>query len=313
MVSFLEQTQDLSILTSKGRNMQGRILKGIGGFYYVQTDEGIIECKARGRFRKEGISPLPGDFVEIAMLDEATGSMDRILPRKNSLIRPPVANIERMFIVAAATRPKPVLLLIDKVIAVCEKNDIDPIVIVNKCDLSEAEGAGLAEIYREAGFPTLMVSAETGEGMEEIRKLIHGCTCAFSGNSGVGKSSIINALDLGMQFEVGAVSEKIARGRHTTRHVELVPACGGFIADTPGFGDVGIERFQMIRKEELPDCFREFSRYEGKCRFTGCAHIKEKDCAILEALEKGEIAKSRHESYVTMYEEVKDYKEWENK
>lgn len=291
--------------------MVGRILKGIGGFYYVKTEAGILECRARGKFRKQRISPLPGDMVEVFETEPGKGSVETILPRRNSLIRPPIANLDRAFLVMAAARPEPVLLLIDKIIAVCENNEIDPVVMINKCDI--ADGEPVAEIYRRAGFQTLCVSAETGEGMAEIRAMIEGKVCAFTGNSGVGKSSILNSLDIGADFAVGAVSERIERGRHTTRHVELVEACGGFIADTPGFGDVGLEKFQMIRKEEMESCFREFAPYENRCKYTGCAHVKEQGCAIRAAVEAGEIPVSRYESYVYMYNEVKDYKEWENR
>ncbi|MBC8536983.1 ribosome small subunit-dependent GTPase A [Feifania hominis] len=293
--------------------MTGRVVKGIGGFYYVQTDGGVYCCRARGRFRKDSVSPAVGDRVEISVVDEAAreGALERIEPRRNFLIRPPIANIDVMLIIAAAANPAPSTLLIDKLVAICEKKNITPCVCINKTDL--ADGEELCRIYRDIGYEALAVSAATGEGIDRLRTVIEGRVCAFSGNSGVGKSSLLNALDASFAAQTGELSAKIERGRHTTRHVELFALAGGWIADTPGFGDISIERFETVYKEELPGCFAELGQYEGQCRFLGCAHDREPGCAVKRAVETGEMARSRYESYLSMYHEVKDIKEWERR
>lgn len=287
----------------------GRILKGIGGFYYVEVGEDqIIECKARGLFRHSGITPLPGDWAKIEMSDDGRGYIVEV-ERKNQLIRPPVSNIDLLFIVVALASPRPAPLFIDKLISIAENKRIEPILVFNKSDLSE--DTTLPDRYRAAGFTVVVTSAEEGSGLDEIKALLAGKICVFCGNSGVGKSSILNRLDSRLGLKVGEVAEKTQRGKHTTRHVELFHNSGGMIVDTPGFGDISIERFERVRKDELPDTFREFEPYITKCKFTGCSHTKEKGCAVREAVEKGEISLSRHESYCTMYEEVKDIKSWQ--
>ena len=224
-------------------------------------------------------------------------------------MRPPVANLDQLLIVASLQDPQPNLLMIDKTIAAAEYHKIEPVVILNKTDLED--GDAIEAIYRQAGFVCIQASARTGEGIETIREQLRGRVSVFTGNSGVGKSSLLNCIDERLGLSTGEISQKLGRGRHTTRHVEIYELeNGGLVADTPGFSTLDIERFQLIRKEELPDCFREFAPFLGQCRFTSCAHTVEKGCAILQAVEEGKIARSRWESYVAMYQEVKDIKEW---
>lgn len=291
--------------------MQGLIRKGIGGFYYVDTGDNVYASKARGLFRKKGQTPLVGDRVEIEVTHEADKEayITAILPRKNTLIRPPVANLERLFIVAALHNPPPSTLMIDKMIAICEKKGIDPVVVLNKADLGEDRA--LREIYQRAGFEVVTTSAAQNSGLDELRRLIKGKLCAFAGHSGVGKSSLLNLLAPQALAQVGGLSARLERGRHTTRHVEIFTCAGGYLADTPGFGDISIERFEPVYKEELFDCFREFAPCFGKCRFSGCLHDKEPGCAVKQAVEEGRIAPSRYESYRSMLYDVKDIKEWE--
>jgi len=278
--------------------MNGIIIKSLSGNYYVKTDSTTILCKARGIFRKNKISPLPGDTVKISLTGD-DGVIDEILPRKNALIRPPIANIDIMFIVVATADPDPSLNVTDKLIAVCEENDIRPIIVINKTDIKSPKE--LEDIYNKAEIETLTVCAHSGEGCEKIKELIGSNICAFGGNSGVGKSSILKALGICDDAEIGEIS-KISRGKHTTKRVELFEAFGGYIADTPGFGDISYEECLRATKTEVASLFREFSKYEG-CRFDDCAHINEPDCAIKTAVENGEIALSRYESYKEIYEE----------
>ena len=270
--------------------IEGIILKGIGGFYYVDTAEGLIECKARGRFRKTVGKPIVGDRVTLEIQPEdGTGYLQTIAPRKNSLIRPAVANLDLVVAVASAAPPVTDPFLIDKVTAIAVHKNMDALVVINKTDANP--GDELYETYRRSGIEVLRVSAHTGEGIDALRERIRGRVSAFAGNSGVGKSSVLNCLDSSFGAEVGAISDKIGRGKHTTRHVELHP--------------------DLVLAEDLQYAFPEFEPYIGQCKFTGCAHVKEKGCAVLAAVEAGEIAKTRHESYVKLYESVKDLKEWE--
>lgn len=298
--------------------LEGRILSSIGGFYYVeaanleQSPNTIYECRARGIFRKDHIKPLVGDRVMIDLLEEGTGSLSAILERRNQLVRPPVANLDQLVIVIAVADPAPVPLVIDQMIAIAEKNAIEPLVVINKVDLGDARG--WEDTYRLAGFPVLSLSALDEESVEPLRQALAGKVSAFTGNSGVGKSSLLNAMYPSLELATGEISQKLGRGRHTTRTVTLYPLPeGGYIADTPGFSSLDMERAQPLLKEELPDCFREFAEYAGECRFTSCAHVKEKDCAIRQAVEEGRIARSRYDSYVALYEQVKDKEEWERR
>ena len=291
--------------------IEGIILKGIGGFYYVDTAEGLIECKARGRFRKTVGKPIVGDRVTLEIQPEdGTGYLQTIAPRKNSLIRPAVANLDLVVAVASAAPPVTDPFLIDKVTAIAVHKNMDALVVINKTDANP--GDELYETYRRSGIEVLRVSAHTGEGIDALRERIRGRVSAFAGNSGVGKSSVLNRLDSSFGAEVGAISDKIGHGKHTTRHVELHPIeGGGYIADTPGFSSFETEQMDLVLAEDLQYAFPEFEPYIGQCKFTGCAHVKEKGCAVLAAVENGEIAKTRHESYVKLYESVKDLKEWE--
>lgn len=249
--------------------------------------------------------------MEISRLDDGTGMVDTILPRKNQFRRPMVANIDQMVIIASGAIPVTDPFLIDRMAAMAEWKGCEVLICFNKCDLERADG--LAAVYREAGFPTLQVSAETGDGIPELAAAITGKVSAFTGNSGVGKSSILNALQPGFGLEVGDVSEKLGRGRHTTRHVELFPVAGGLAADTPGFSAFDVERMEAIPKEELAGAFREFRPFLDECRFQGCAHVKERGCAVREAVAAGKIALSRHKSYVRLYEQAKVIPEWEKR
>lgn len=285
--------------------MKGTIYKGIGGFYYVMTEElGSVECKARGRFRRERIIPMIGDEVGIEVKN-GRGSINEIYPRRSKLIRPAVANIDMIVVVAAAKSPDPSTSVIDKMLVNAEINGIEPIVCINKIDLADC--SDLMELYKNAGYKTLAVSAENGTGIEELYSLIRGRTAAFAGVSGVGKSSLLTLIT-GQGLETGLVSDKISRGRHTTRHVELFKIRGGgYVLDTPGFSSIEPED---VTCEELAQCFPEMRELEGQCRFRGCAHIGEPDCAVKEKVESGEIAASRYESYKDLYEIQRSKKQW---
>ena len=288
----------------------GRIQKALSGFYYVDTGTEVLTCRARGQFRKDGVSPLVGDRVEVRELGNGEGFVEAILPRKNAFTRPAVANIDQLVVIASGAIPKTDPFLIDRVAAIAALKGCEVIILLNKCDLDSADS--LYQIYRAAGFQTLRVSAQTGEGLEELIPLISGKLSAFTGNSGVGKSSILNALDPEFHLQVGEVSDALGRGRHTTRHVELFRlSCGAEIVDSPGFSSFETDELNLELKHRLPDTFREFQPYLEHCRFVGCSHTKEKGCAVLEAVRRGEIQKSRHASYLRLYEELKPLKDWQ--
>ncbi len=290
----------------------GIIVKGIGGFYYVEAAGTIYECKARGVFRKKKITPFVGDHVNISVDSEGTGSIEEILPRRNFLTRPPVSNIDQLMIVVSVCDPAPSPLIIDKTIAAAEDKAIEPVLLVSKTDLQDAEW--LREIYAKTGIPYYSISSLTGEGIDEVRKLLRGKITAFTGNSGVGKSSLLNRIDDSLNLQTGEISQKLGRGRHTTRQVELIKLGDDtYVADTPGFSSIQIERYDLVKKENLQYCFREFEPYLNQCRFTSCSHTCEKGCSVIQAVNDGIISASRHESYVAMYNEVKDLKEWEMK
>jgi ribosome biogenesis GTPase len=292
--------------------MIGTIVKALSGFYYMDHDGEIVTCRARGKFRHTGVSPLVGDRVEVTLLGGGTGSVDRILERKNAFTRPSVANMDMLVMIAAGVNPITDPFLIDRVAAIAERKDCEPVICINKCDLEPCDE--LYALYRKAGFITLQVSAETGMGISNLADAIAGKTVVFTGNSGVGKSSILNALQPGLAIATGAVSEKLGRGRHTTRHVELFRLQNGaLVADTPGFASFDTEVPELLQKEELALAFREFHPYLNQCRFVGCAHIKEKGCAVLQAVEEGKISAARHRSYVRLYEAAKEYKQWEHR
>ena len=292
--------------------MKGKIVKGIAGFYYVHVvKSGVYECKAKGIFRKEKIKPLVGDNVEIDVINEAekTGNITEILPRRNELIRPAVANIDQALIVFAVTSPKPHLNLLDRFLIMMESKSIPVTLCFNKKDLAdEKEWETLKEIYETCGYPVVFTSAAKEENIEQIRQILEGKTTALAGPSGVGKSSLINLLDPDANMETGEISRKIERGRHTTRHSELFSIGGEtYIMDTPGFGSLYVNDFE---KEDLKDYFREFRAYEGSCRFQGCSHIHEPGCAVKEALSEEKIPKSRYENYLEMYRELEQKKRY---
>ena len=291
---------------------EGRIQKALSGFYYVDTGTEVLTCRARGKFRKDGVSPLVGDRVEVRELGNGEGFVEAILPRKNAFTRPAVANIDQLVVIASGAIPKTDPFLIDRVAAIAALKGCEVIILLNKCDLDSADS--LYQIYRAAGFQTLRVSAQTGEGLEELIPLISGKLSAFTGNSGVGKSSILNALDPEFHLQVGEVSDALGRGRHTTRHVELFRlSCGAEIVDSPGFSSFETDELNLELKHRLPDTFREFQPYLEHCRFVGCSHTKEKGCAVLEALRAGKIQPSRHASYLRLYEELKPLQDWQEK
>lgn len=293
--------------------MEGIILKALSGFYYVDGGDGALTaCRGRGKFRHQKLTPLVGDRVRFTPLGEGAGILDEILPRKNQFQRPAVANIDQLVVIASGAVPVTDPFLIDRVVSIAEGRDCEPVICINKCDLDAAEE--LYQTYRKAGFLTLRVSAETGEGIPELAAAIAGKVSAFTGNSGVGKSSILNALEPEFCLQVGEVSDKLGRGRHTTRHVELFRlSSGAIVADTPGFSSFDTEGMELRRPEELQYTFREFAPYLDQCRFTGCAHVKEKGCAVLAAVKAGEIPASRHQSYVRLYQQAKEVPEWQRK
>lgn len=292
--------------------LKGKIIKGIGGFYYVETSNGVYECKARGNFRKQKISPLVGDNVEISVNEQSENRIESILDRKNVLTRPPLANLDQLFIVSSIVDPNINLFLIDKLIAISENKNIEPIMVFTKIDLSD-KSEEYRNIYNKAGFKTILCNNLTGQGSDEIKELLKAKVSAFIGNTGVGKSSLLNAIDSSLSLKTGETSKKLGRGKHTTRHSELFRVCDGYVADTPGFSSLEFEKYEKILKNDLFDCFREFEPYFGQCKFSTCSHTIEKGCAICDAVNKGEIEKSRHNSYVQMYNEVKEIKEWELK
>ena len=289
----------------------GRILRSLSGFYDVQTDSGLVTCRARGILRKGGNSPLTGDLVEISV-EQGKGMVEKILPRKNGFIRPAVANMDALVIFAANVNPVTEPFLIDRVAAIAGDQGVQVILCVNKCDLDPA--VDLVGIYEKAGFTVIRTSAETGEGVEQLRSLIEGKLTAFTGNSGVGKSSILNRLAPELNLATGEVSEKLGRGRHTTRHVELY--CLGdetYVADTPSFSSFDTDQMEVILKENLQYSFPDFGAYVGKCRFDDCSHRKEPDCAVRAAVETGKIGRSRYDSYLKLYESYSQVKLWELK
>ena len=288
-----------------------RIIKALSGFYYVQTEDVVVECRARGRFRRQDQSPLVGDFVRITRQGDK-GVLEALLPRKNAFIRPTVANIDQLVVLASCAIPVTEPFLIDRVLAIAQLQNVPALVVVNKDDLAPAQP--LAEIYRRVGVPVLVTSAETGEGIEALREALAGKLSCLTGNSGVGKSSLLNRACPQLQLPVGEVSEKLGRGRHTTRHIELYSlGSNTFVADTPGFSAFDTERMELVHKEQLQYAFPEFAPYLGHCQFPDCAHRKEPGCAVRKALAEGKIGQTRYSSYERLYELASQLKEWELK
>ena len=292
--------------------MRGRIEKALSGFYYVNTGSEVLQCRARGKFRREGMSPMVGDWVQVRELGNGEGFVEAVEERKNIFSRPAAANIDQLVIIAANAIPVTDPYLIDRISAIAALKGCEVLVVLNKCDLDPAEE--LYAIYRASAIPVLRVSAETGEGLDELRRAIAGKLSAFTGNSGVGKSSILNALDPAFALPVGEVSKALGRGRHTTRHVEMFSLGGDtYVIDTPGFSSFDTEELNLELKRRLPETFPEFAPYVDECRFVGCRHVKEKGCAVLAAMKEGKIPRSRHASYVRLAEELKGVNEWDKK
>ena len=288
--------------------MQGKIIKGIAGFYYVYgEDEVLYECKAKGIFRKDNQKPLVGDNVEITILDqqEQTGNLIRILPRKNSLIRPAVANVDQAFVIFALENPKPNFMLLDRFLIMMEQAEVPAVICFNKKDLaSEEETRTLCETYRNCGYQVILSSALEKEGLDEIHRILKGKTTVVAGPSGVGKSSLTNLLQGEVQMETGEISRKLKRGRHTTRHSQVIPVGEDtFLMDTPGFSSLYL---MNMEEQDLKNYFPEFRKYEDTCRFQGCRHIHEPGCRVKEALENGEISRLLYEDYLSLYEELKE-------
>lgn len=292
--------------------MQGKIIKGIAGFYYIHAENGqVYECKAKGAFRKQKIKPLVGDMVRIAVLDEAErlGNVEEILPRKNELIRPAVANIDMALVIFAAAKPEPNFNLLDRFLCMMEFQNVPVTICFNKTDLVDEEKIEeYRKIYEPAGYRLMSTCTRTGEGVDAVKALLHGKTTTVAGPSGVGKSSLINALQSDVQMQTGVISDKIDRGKHTTRHSEIVPVMeDSYIMDTPGFSSMDVPGFE---KEDLWTCFPEFREYEPYCKFQGCSHINEPDCGVKEALAEGKISSVRYENYKLLYEELKNMKKY---
>lgn len=291
---------------------EGVIIRSLSGFYTVSVDGELVMCKARGRFRHDGTTPLVGDRVTLTKDEKGNARVDEILQRRNRFIRPAVANIDQLVMFASAVNPITDPFLIDRVCAIAELSDCEPIICINKSDLDPADD--LLHLYEHAGLTVVRTSAETGEGIEALREVIRGKVTAFTGNSGVGKSSVLNRICPELTLQTGEVSEKLGRGRHTTRHVELFDIGDHtYVADTPGFASFEVDLIEPIRCEQLQYAFREFRPYLGQCRFQDCAHLKEPGCSILEAVSDGRIAQSRHRSYARLYENAKRIPEWQKK
>lgn len=281
------------------------ILKSVAGLFTVEVPDGIFECSARGIFRKQNISPCAGDRVKVE-----SGVITEIYPRKNELIRPPLANLDYMFFIVSTCEPEPSFIILDKFLAVCEYKKIKSVIVVTKNDLKLRPD--IKEIYEKAGYTVFCVDYEDESSYVQILELINGNICAFTGNSGAGKSTLLNHLCEGLSLSTSDISKKLGRGKHTTRQAELykLPS-GGYVADTPGFSTFDTDKYDIIYQNDLKYCFPEFAEYEGKCRFADCSHYKEKGCEVIRAVENGEIALSRHKSYMQMFEEAGKLKKWE--
>lgn len=288
-----------------------RIIKALSGFYYVQTESGVVECRARGRLRRQDAAPLVGDFVRISR-QGTKGVLEELLPRRNAFIRPAIANIDQLIVLASCAIPVTEPFLIDRVLAIARMQGVETVVCINKDDLASAQP--LAEIYRAVGVPVLITSAQTGQGIDALRALLRGKLSCLTGNSGVGKSSLLNCVCPSLTLATGEISEKLGRGRHTTRHIELYTLdAQTFVADTPGFSAFDTERMELVRRQQLQAAFVEFEPYLGRCQFQDCTHRKEPGCAIKQALADGAIQSTRYESYLRLYEQASQIPDWERK
>ena len=297
--------------------MNGKIISSVGGLYSVELESGEkVSCRARGSFRHSGMTPLVGDGVTLVGA-EAETVIDEIHERKNSLIRPPLANLDMLFVTLSAAKPEPSLFTADKLIAICEHNGIEPCIVVGKCELDPGRADEIKKIYELAGYPVFVLSCFENVGIREFSEYVHGVmsgkTAAFAGASGAGKSTLMNRLFPDLKLSTGDVSHKTQRGRHTTRTVELFPLLGGYLADTPGFSMIDFERFDFFGKDDLPYTFKEFRECIGECKYKKCTHTKEEGCAVLEKLRNGEIAPSRHESFLALYDILKQKHGWDAK
>lgn len=289
------------------KNYKGIITKGIGGFYYVEVANATYECKARGIFRKNRITPLVGDTVEISVNENSENTIDVICERKNFLNRPPVSNIDNLIIVVSTVEPRPNFFVIDKLIATAEYKNIEPYIVVSKTDLSSFHE--IVDVYKNSGIT--VITLDDDSAIDKIKNIMQGKISAFTGNSGVGKTTLLNRLDNTLNLSTGEISDKLGRGRHTTRQAQLFNVCGGYVIDTPGFSSFEFEKTEIIKKDDLPYCFREFREYLGTCKFTSCAHVNDKGCSICDAVKNGEIHETRHNNYIQMYNQAKEIKEWE--
>ena len=283
---------------NKTLQRNGIIIKGIGGFYYVKTADGVLECKAKGIFRKRGITPLAGDNVTVDGEGEDL-VISEISQRKNAFVRPPVANVDNLILIVSATDPRPNILVIDKLTAIAQKHGIKPVIVLTKTDIEPVRG--FITIYTAAGFDVIDLRKNTRRGLREVKARCNNALSVFVGNSGVGKTTLLNELCPGLELETAETSKKLGRGKHTTRAVELYDYEGGFLADTPGFSDVDFARDSSVEKQELAGLFPDFAPYIDNCYFTGCSHTVEKGCAVLRAMAEGKVQKSRHESYTVLY------------
>lgn len=288
--------------------LTGIVLKGIGGFYYVETAGEVYECRARGIFRKDKISPMTGDYVHITVNPDTENVIDEILPRKNSFQRPPIANLDQLIIVTSICEPNPNTLIIDKLTAIAHFKDIEAIIAVTKADKEDTDD--LIKIYKNSGFQAYSVSGRSGEGIRDIKNVLQGHVSAFTGNSGVGKTTLINCIDKELVLKTGEISRKLGRGKHTTRYTELYKVIDGYVADTPGFTSLDFGNDEAILRDDLQFCFKEFTPLLGRCKFSTCSHLTDAGCSIRDAVDNGTIEQSRYDSYKAIYNEVKTRERW---
>lgn len=291
--------------------LDGIILKGIGGFYYVETSQGVFECKAKGKFRKEKITPLAGDSVTVTVRDSQENTIDCIHDRKNMLVRPPVANIDKLMIIVSVASPLPNPLIIDKLTVIAERNNIEPVIVITKADLDEEKAKELYTIYTSTGYRVYTFSSVDKRNIYNIRNEFGGCITALTGNSGAGKSTLLNSIDENLDLATGEISDKLGRGRHTTRQAEIFHLADGLVIDSAGFSSIEFIGKNVFLASDIQYSFKEFEDYIPECRFNGCTHINTKGCAVIEALENNIISKSRYESYISMFNELKDIKSWQ--